>query len=88
MDFNVPDNDRVKVRKSEKRDKFQDIARELKKLGNMKVTMIPIVTGALRVVTKKLVQGLKDLEIRGRVETIQTTALLGSARILRRVSES
>ena len=36
-------------------------------------------------VTKGLVQGLKDSEIRGPVETIQTTALLKSARILRRV---
>ena len=34
------------------------------------------------------VQGLGDLEIRGRVETIQTTAFLWSARILRRVLET
>ena len=36
----------------------------------MKVTIIPIVIGALGTVTKGLLQGLKDLEIRGRVETI------------------
>ena len=47
--------------------------------------VIPIVIGALDTVTKGLVQGLVDLEIRGRVETIKTTALLRSARILRRV---
>ena len=34
-----------------------------------------IVVGALGTVTKGLVQGLEDLEIRGRVETIQTTTL-------------
>ena len=49
--------------------------------------MIPFVIGVLGTVTKELVQGLKDLEIRGREETIQTTALLRSARILRRVLE-
>ena len=38
-------------------------------------------------VTQVLIQGLKDLEIRGRIETIQTTALLRTARILRRVLE-
>ena len=54
----------------------------------MKVTVIPIVTGALGTVTKGLVQGLKDLGIRGRVETIQTIALLKLARILRRVLET
>ena len=38
----------------------------------MKVT---IVIGALAVVTKGLVKGLEDLEIRGREKTIQTRAL-------------
>ena len=54
----------------------------------MKVTVISIVICALGTVTKGLVQELEDLEIRGRVETIQTTALLRSARIQRRVLET
>ena len=54
----------------------------------MKVTIIPIVIGALDTVTKELVQGLEDLEITGRVETIKTTTLLRTGRILRRVLES
>ena len=54
----------------------------------MKVTNIPIVIGALGTVTKGLAQELEDLEIMGRVETVQTTALLRSARILRRVLET
>ena len=45
-----------------------------------------IVIGALGIVTRGLVQGLEDLEITGRVETIQT--LLKTARILRRVLET
>ena len=54
----------------------------------MKVTVIPVVIGTLGTVLKRFVQGPEDWEIRGRVETIQTTALLGSARIPRRVLES
>ena len=54
----------------------------------MKVTIILIVIGAFGTVTKGLLKGLKDLEVGGRVETIQTTALLRMARILRRVLES
>ena len=38
--------------------------------------VIPIVIGVLGTVTKGLVQGLKDLEMRGQVETIQTTAFM------------
>ena len=54
----------------------------------MKVTIVPIVTGALDTVTKGSLKGLEDLEIGGRVETIQTIALLRTARILRRVLET
>ena len=61
---------------------------EKKKLWNMKVTVIPILIGALGTVTKGLVKRLEDLEIRGQVETIQTKARLRSARILRSVLET
>ena len=44
----------------------------------MKVMVIPIVINALGTVTKRLIQGLEDFEIRGCEETIQTTALLRS----------
>ena len=37
------------------------------------MTVIPIEIGALGTVTKALVQGLEEMEIRRRVETIQTT---------------
>ena len=66
MDFAVPADHRVKLKEGEKKEKYLDLARELKKLWNMKVTVIPIVIGALGTVTKGLVQGLEDLEIRGR----------------------
>ena len=42
-----------------------DLARELKKLWNMKVTIIPIVIGAFGTVTKGLLMGLEDLEVDG-----------------------
>ena len=41
----------------------------------MKVTVIPIVIGALGTVTKGLVKRLEDLEVSTREETIQTTSL-------------
>ena len=61
---------------------YQDLSRELKKLWNMKVTIIPIMVGAFGTVTKRLSKGLGDLEIIRRVETIQTTTLLRTTRIL------
>ena len=54
----------------------------------MKVTIIPIVISVLGIVTKGLLKGLDDLEVGGRVGTIQMTAFLKTARILRRVLET
>ena len=52
------------------------------------MTIIPIVVGAFGSVTKGLLKGLEDLEVGGRVETIQTIALMRTARILRIILET
>ena len=88
VDFAVPADHRIKLKECEKKDKYLDLSRELKKLWTMQVTIIPIVIGAFGTVTKGLLKGLEDLEVGVQVETIQTTALLRTARILRRVLET
>ena len=54
----------------------------------MKVKIIPIVIGAFGTVTKGLLNGLEAWEVGEQVETVKTTALLRTARILRSVLES
>ena len=88
VDFAIPADHRINLKESKKKDKYLDLARELKKLWNMKVTIVPIVIGALGTMPKGLLKSQEDLEVGGRVETIQTTALLRTARILRRVLET
>ena len=88
FDFAVPADHRINLKKSEKKDKYLDLARELKKPRNMKVTITPIVIGSLGTITKGLLKGLENLEVGGRVENIQMTALLRTARILRQVLET
>ena len=89
VDFAVPADHRINLKESEKKDKYLDLARELKKkLWNRKVTIVPIVIVPLGTLTKGLLNGLEDLEVSGRVETIQTTALQRTERILRRVLET
>ena len=63
VDFAVPADHRIKLKECEKSDKYLDLAKELKKLWNMKVTIIPIVIGAFGTVTKWLSKGLEDLEV-------------------------
>ena len=88
VDFAVPADHKIKLKECEKRYKYLDLVRELKKLWNMKLTIIPNVIGAFGTVTKGLSKGLEDLAVYGWVETIQKTSLLKTARILRRVLET
>ena len=88
VDFAVLDDHRINLKECEKKEQNVDLARELKKIWNMEVTIIPIVFGAFGTVTKRLLKGLEDLEVGGRVKTIQTTAKLRTARILRKVLET
>ena len=70
VDFAVPADLRIELKKREKKGKYLDLVRELKKLWNMKVTIVPVVIGAFCTVTKGLLKRLEDLEVGGQVETI------------------
>ena len=61
MDFVVLTDHGMKIIENEKRDKYLDIPRVLKKLWNMKVTVMPIFIGALGTNLKRLGKGAKRL---------------------------
>ena len=89
VDFAVPADHRIKLKEYEKRDKYLALARELKKTMEYEGDNYTNCDWCfLARVTKGLLKGLEDLKVGGRVETIQTTALLKMARILRRVLET
>ena len=54
MDFAKQADHKIKLKEHEKKDKYFDLARELKKLWNMKVTIVPIMIGTFGTVTKGL----------------------------------
>ena len=58
MDFAVQADHRVKLKESEMKNMYIDLARLLKKLWNMKMTFIPIVLSTLGTVTEGLIKGL------------------------------
>ncbi len=64
MNLTVPANHRVKMKKKEKIDKYLDLARELKKLWNMRVTVIPIIVSALEALLSGLKKILVELKIK------------------------
>ena len=68
--------------------RYDRLAFEVKQLWSMrKVTVIPIIVGALGTVGKDLENYIEQLGITIWLEHLQKTALLGTARILRKVLE-
>ena len=88
VDFAVPADHRMKLKESEKKDKYLDLARGLKKTMEHEGDNYTNCDWCFWYSNKGLLKGLDDLEVGGRVETIQTTALLKTSRILRRVLET
>ena len=85
IDIAVPGDGRVKDKEKEKVEKYQDLARELRKIWKTSVTVVPIVVGALGAV-QNLEEELIKLNVDKReIPKVQFAALLGSARILRKV---
>ena len=86
IDITVPRDFRVGKKKREKVDKYQDLGRELAKLWNIITTVVPIVVGALGLVTDNLTKHLKTIRVSTKIELLQKTqALLGIAFLLRNV---
>ena len=61
----VPVDHRIKLKETEKKEKYLDFARALKSLWNTKVTIVPIVIGAFGTEIKGLLNGLEDLDVGG-----------------------
>ena len=76
IDFAIPYDARVNTKEIEKIEKYQDLAREIKKLWGMRVTVIPIVIGTLGRTPKKLKKRLEDIGIETRVTELQKTYIL------------
>ena len=56
VDFAVQADHRVKIKENKKRDKYLNLAREPKKIWNIKVMVIQIIISVLEMITKSLVR--------------------------------
>ena len=74
---------RRKIRKK----KYQELQRELQKIWNIKLKIIPLVVSSLGAIPKQFGNRLKQIGIVALTAQVQKTILLGTARILRKVLE-
>ena len=83
--FDMP----VKDKEKEKIENYQDLKQELKRIWKLcRVTVVPIIIGALGTVLKDLKKWLAEIGVTYRLESLQRAYLLGTARILRKVLDT
>ena len=73
VDFVCPYDGRVDSKELEKIEHYQDLARELRKIWNMKVKVIPLVIGALVTTPIKLRNWLKEIGLETQITEMQKT---------------
>ena len=78
---------RIEEKEKEKIEKYQDLTKELQKIWNVGVNIIPLVVGSVGVILKQFRNRLKNTSIAVEIGQVQKTVLLGKARILRKVLE-
>ena len=86
IDFAVPGDSRIEKEK-DKIEKYHDLGRELQKIWNVKVKIIPLVVASLGAIPKQFGNRLKQIGITAGTAQVQKTVLLGITRILRKVLE-
>ena len=85
VDFSVPWDKNVQVKEQEKIDKYVPLAKDLTKVRKMSTRMVPVVIGGLGLVPPNLLGHLKALGIPDIIGSLQTTAIIGTYNILRKV---
>ena len=66
-------------------DKYTKLAHEIRKMHQVSYSIIPLVVGALGVVSDNLEKNLKKLEMPYVLGSMQVSAVLGTAIILKKV---
>ena len=86
IDLAIPRDTRVCDKEREKIEKYSFLKDKIVRLWKMKkVVVIPIVVGALGTIAAKFEKCIKSLGMEIRTEHLQKSALLGTARITRKV---
>ena len=78
IDVEILEDGRVREKKDEKSEKYQDLAREVRRMWDVKSKVKPVVVGALGSVPLRLKDNLKVIDVGISVELMQKCTLLGS----------
>jgi hypothetical protein len=76
---------KVTQKEAEKKLKYDGLCTEIQRMWNMQCVIIPVVTGATGMVTRGLQTNLEAIPGKHSIDSLQKTAVLGTAHIKRKV---
>jgi len=85
IDFSVPSDRNAHKKEEEKVSHYTPLSHEVRKLYKVSTKIVPLVVGSLGVVTSNLERNLRNLDIAHIQCSMQISAVLGTAIILRKV---
>jgi hypothetical protein len=85
IDVAIPADRKVVLKEAEKKLKYKSLCLEIKKMWNLKCTIIPVTIGATGIVTRILRKNLEAVPGKHSIDSLQKTAVLGTSHIIRKV---
>jgi len=85
IDVAIPADRNVVQKEVEKKLKYKSLCIEIQRMWNLKCTIVPVVIGATGIVTRSLRENLEAVLGKHSIDSLQTTAILGTAHIIRKV---
>ena len=85
IDVAIP-ADRITVQKEAKKKlKYKNLCIEIQRIWNLKCTIIPIIIGAIGIVTRSLGKNLEAVAGKHSIDQVQKLAIFGTSHIIQKV---
>ena len=81
----IPAERNVVQKEAEKKLKYKCLVIEIQRMWNLKCTIIPVIIGAIGIVTRCLRKNLEYIPRKLSIDSLQKTAILGTSHIIRKV---
>ena len=81
----IPADRNVVQKEVENKLKYQSLCVEIQGMWNLKCTIIPVISGATRIVMRSLRKNLEAVPGKHLIDSLQKTAILGTSHIIRKV---
>jgi hypothetical protein len=87
-DVAIPSDKNVIQKEAEKKLEYKNLSIEIQKMWNMKCFIIPVITGAIGIVSKSLQKYLETIPGQHSIDSLQKTLILGTSHIIRKVLQA